>query len=80
MSQEGREAAVLGAVPKQLYIGGEWVDAEGAATFDVLDPATGEGLCQVADASPADGCGRSRSRSQRRPTSRHCLRRHAPTC
>jgi succinate-semialdehyde dehydrogenase/glutarate-semialdehyde dehydrogenase len=55
MSQEGREAAVLGAVPKQLYLGGEWIDAEGAATFDVLDPATGEGLCQVADASPADG-------------------------
>jgi succinate-semialdehyde dehydrogenase / glutarate-semialdehyde dehydrogenase len=55
MSQEGREAAVLGAVPKQLCIGGRWVDAEGAATFDVLDPATGEVLCQVADASPADG-------------------------
>ena len=55
MSQEGREAAVLAAVPKQLYLGGEWVDAEGAATFDVLDPATGEVLCQVADASPADG-------------------------
>ena len=55
MSQEGREAAVLGAVPKQLCISGQWVDAEGAATFDVLDPATGEVLCQVADASPADG-------------------------
>jgi succinate-semialdehyde dehydrogenase / glutarate-semialdehyde dehydrogenase len=55
MSQEEREAAVLTAVPKQLCIGGQWVDAEGAATFDVLDPATGEVLCQVADASPADG-------------------------
>jgi succinate-semialdehyde dehydrogenase/glutarate-semialdehyde dehydrogenase len=55
MSQEGREAAVLAAVPKQLCIGGQWVDAEGAARFDVLDPATGEVLCQVADASPADG-------------------------
>jgi succinate-semialdehyde dehydrogenase / glutarate-semialdehyde dehydrogenase len=55
MSQEGREAAVLAAVPKQLHIGGQWVDAEGAARFDVLDPATGEVLCQVADASPADG-------------------------
>jgi succinate-semialdehyde dehydrogenase/glutarate-semialdehyde dehydrogenase len=55
MSQEGREAAVLAAVPKQLYVGGRWVDAEGAATFDVLDPATCEVLCQVADASPADG-------------------------
>jgi succinate-semialdehyde dehydrogenase / glutarate-semialdehyde dehydrogenase len=55
MSQEGREAGVLAAVPKQLCIGGQWVDAEGAATFDVLDPATGVMLCQVADASPADG-------------------------
>jgi succinate-semialdehyde dehydrogenase / glutarate-semialdehyde dehydrogenase len=55
MSQEGREAGVLAAVPKQLSIGGQWVDAEGAATFDVLDPATGVMLCQVADASPADG-------------------------
>src|SRR5215204_5995487 len=55
MSHEGREAAVLAAVPKQLCIGGQWLDAEGAATFDVLDPATGEVLCQVADASPADG-------------------------
>jgi succinate-semialdehyde dehydrogenase / glutarate-semialdehyde dehydrogenase len=55
MSQEVREAAVLAAVSKQLCIDGQWVDAEGAATFNVLDPATGEVLCQVADASPADG-------------------------
>ena len=55
MSQEGREATVLAAVPKQLCIGGQWVDAERTATFDVLDPATGEVLCQVANASPADG-------------------------
>jgi succinate-semialdehyde dehydrogenase/glutarate-semialdehyde dehydrogenase len=55
MTQDGRETAVLAAVPKQLYVGGHWVDAEGAATFDVLDPSTGEVLCQVADASPADG-------------------------
>jgi succinate-semialdehyde dehydrogenase / glutarate-semialdehyde dehydrogenase len=55
MSQAEREAAALAAVPKQLCIDGQWVDAEGAATFDVLDPATGEALCQVADASPADG-------------------------
>ena len=55
MSQEGREATVLAAVPKQLCIGGQWVDAVRTATFDVLDPATGEVLCQVANASPADG-------------------------
>ena len=27
----------------------------GGATFDVVDPATGEELCTVADATPADG-------------------------
>ena len=47
--------AVLADVPRQLGIGGRWVDAEGARTFDVLDPATGQPLCAVADASPADG-------------------------
>jgi succinate-semialdehyde dehydrogenase / glutarate-semialdehyde dehydrogenase len=31
------------------------VDADPAATFDVVDPATGATLCSVADASPADG-------------------------
>jgi succinate-semialdehyde dehydrogenase/glutarate-semialdehyde dehydrogenase len=31
------------------------VDATSGATFDVLDPSTGEVLCAVADADPADG-------------------------
>ncbi|MDO5712090.1 MAG: NAD-dependent succinate-semialdehyde dehydrogenase [Micrococcales bacterium] len=48
-------SAVVDKVSKRLFIGGEWVDAEGGATFEVLDPATGEVLCTVADASPADG-------------------------
>ena len=43
------------AVPKQLLIGGRWTDAAGGATFDVLDPSTGQPLCAVADASPEDG-------------------------
>ncbi|WP_226345994.1 NAD-dependent succinate-semialdehyde dehydrogenase [Agilicoccus flavus] len=45
---------VVESVKKQLFIGGEWVDAAGGATFDVLDPATGQVLCAVADASPED--------------------------
>ena len=49
------EISVVSDVPKQLYVGGRWVDAEDGATFDVLDPSTGEVLCSVADASPADG-------------------------
>ena len=50
-----RESAVVSAVPRQLLIGGTWVDATGGATFDVLDPSTGEVLCPVADAGPDDG-------------------------
>lgn len=46
--------AVVEAVPKQLYIGGAWRDATGGRTFAVEDPATGETLCQVADATPED--------------------------
>lgn len=46
--------AVVEAVPKQLLIGGTWRDATGARTFGVEDPATGETLCQVADATPED--------------------------
>ena len=49
------EAGVVDRVHKQLYVAGSWVDAEGGATFDVLDPSTGELLCAVADASPGDG-------------------------
>ncbi|WP_109474413.1 NAD-dependent succinate-semialdehyde dehydrogenase [Ornithinimicrobium cavernae] len=50
-----REAAVLEAVPTQLLIGGQWRDAEGGATLEVIDPSTGGVLCEVADATPADG-------------------------
>jgi succinate-semialdehyde dehydrogenase/glutarate-semialdehyde dehydrogenase len=42
-------------VPTGLFIGGEWRDAEAASTFPVEDPATGEPLCEVSDATPADG-------------------------
>jgi len=46
---------VVRDVPKQLFIGGDWQDAESGRTLSVDNPATGEQLCQVADASPADG-------------------------
>ncbi|MEV6383470.1 NAD-dependent succinate-semialdehyde dehydrogenase [Streptomyces sp. NPDC051773] len=46
---------VVRDVPKQLFIGGDWQDAESGRTLSVDNPATGEELCQVADASPADG-------------------------
>ncbi|WP_152364554.1 NAD-dependent succinate-semialdehyde dehydrogenase [Microlunatus speluncae] len=47
--------AVVDAVPKQLFVGGAWGPAAEGRTFEVLNPATGEVLAEVADASPADG-------------------------
>src|SRR5918999_2715652 len=41
-------------VPKQLFIGGEWLDAVDGATMPVDDPATGEIVCHVADAGQKD--------------------------
>jgi len=38
----------------QLFIGGEWVDAEGGKTLDTFCPADGEYLASIADASAAD--------------------------
>lgn len=49
-----REKALLSATPNQIFIGGEWVDAAEGATFEVHDPATGQVIRQVADATPAD--------------------------
>jgi succinate-semialdehyde dehydrogenase/glutarate-semialdehyde dehydrogenase len=49
------ETGVVGSVDKDLFIGGKWVSATGGKTFPVKDPSTGEVLCEVADASPADG-------------------------
>ena len=54
MSVSSREQEIVGRVPKGLLIGGEWRDAEGGATLAVEDPATGESLCEVADATAAD--------------------------
>ncbi|MBE1514651.1 NAD-dependent succinate-semialdehyde dehydrogenase [Nesterenkonia halotolerans] len=50
-----REASLIQAVPKKLYINGQWVDAQGQATLEVIDPSTGKPLCTVADASEQDG-------------------------
>ena len=49
------ESRLISSVPTGLLIGGEWVAATPARTFTVSDPATGEKLTEVADASPADG-------------------------
>ncbi|WP_027798650.1 betaine-aldehyde dehydrogenase [Paraburkholderia dilworthii] len=39
---------------QRLYIGGAYVDATGGETFDTVDPATGETLATVQQASAAD--------------------------
>jgi len=48
------EMAVLAAVPKQLLIAGTWRDGGDGATFAVEDPATGETIAEVADATAED--------------------------
>jgi len=54
MATAPEERAVLDAVPKGLFIGGEWREAAGGATIAVEDPSTGKTLCEVADAQPED--------------------------
>ena len=49
-----RESTVLAAVPKALFIGGQWRDAAGGKTFPVNDPATEQTLCEVADGTAHD--------------------------
>jgi betaine-aldehyde dehydrogenase len=39
---------------QRLYIGGAYVDATSGVTFETFDPATGERLATVGQASPAD--------------------------
>jgi succinate-semialdehyde dehydrogenase/glutarate-semialdehyde dehydrogenase len=54
MSTQTAEHTVLDAVNTQLFIGGEWRDAAEGGTLPVEDPATGETLAEVADASVDD--------------------------
>ena len=54
MSIATEEQTVVEKVPKQLYIGGEWRDASGGGTLEVIDPATEEPICEVADGTPED--------------------------
>lgn len=49
------EQELLARVPGGLFIGGKWTDAEEKRTFDVRDPATGDVIASIADATPADG-------------------------
>ena len=48
-------ASLLASMPTDLFVGGAWRPAAGGARFPVDDPATGEVLAEVADATVADG-------------------------
>jgi succinate-semialdehyde dehydrogenase/glutarate-semialdehyde dehydrogenase len=48
------ERTALDAVERRLFIGGQWRDAAGGGVMAVEDPATGETLVEVADATPED--------------------------
>ena len=54
MSIATEEQTVVEKVQKKLFIGGEWRDATGGGTLAVIDPATEEPLCEVADGTPED--------------------------
>jgi succinate-semialdehyde dehydrogenase/glutarate-semialdehyde dehydrogenase len=51
-SEERRK--VLAAVPKELFIGGKWRPSSSGTTLAVEDPATGETIAEVADATADD--------------------------
>jgi acyl-CoA reductase-like NAD-dependent aldehyde dehydrogenase len=40
--------------PHRLLIGGEWADPADGRTFETIDPATGDAICEVAQAGPED--------------------------
>ena len=54
MSTATLEHAAVRAARKLLYIGGDWRQGSAGTTLPVEDPATGEILCEVADATPGD--------------------------
>jgi succinate-semialdehyde dehydrogenase/glutarate-semialdehyde dehydrogenase len=55
MATDNRTETVIETVPTQLLVDGRWVDATGGGTFEVTNPATGDVLARIADATPADG-------------------------
>jgi succinate-semialdehyde dehydrogenase/glutarate-semialdehyde dehydrogenase len=52
---DSRESELLASVPTGLLIGGEWRAATGGKTVAVNDPATGEVIHEIADATVDDG-------------------------
>ena len=70
MSIATEEQTVVDSVQKQLYIGGEWRDASGSGTLDVIDPSTEEAICAIADGTPTTRWPRSTPPSRLRRSGR----------
>jgi succinate-semialdehyde dehydrogenase / glutarate-semialdehyde dehydrogenase len=51
----GNAERLLTTLPRQLFIGGKWVDGARATPLSVINPATGQPLTDIADATPGDG-------------------------
>jgi len=66
MSAE-RERAIVDRVPMGVLVGGEWRPPTGGKTFAVEDPATGETLCEVADATADDAVAALNSAHEQQP-------------
>src|SRR5690625_5158069 len=47
------ERSAINSVSTGLFINGRWESTE--KTMPVIDPSTGKALCEIADASPAEG-------------------------
>src|SRR4051794_22835484 len=54
MSVASKEQSVVDAVPKKLYIGGEWREGSADGSISVEDPSTEEVIAEVADADGSD--------------------------
>lgn len=46
---------LVAQTPQGVFVDGQWRPAAGGATFEVVDPGTGEALAEVADATSDDG-------------------------
>jgi len=47
-------SAFVSSGPKELLVGGEWVESASGKTFPTVDPATGETICEVYEAGAED--------------------------
>ncbi len=52
MSLVAAEQSVIDSVPKGALINGNWVDT--GSTLEVIDPSTGEALCEIADSGESE--------------------------